>query len=217
MWTLAQARQRVTARVGEESTVFWSIEDRHNAINDAQRFIAAVTKGVPLTVTGTVEASKPYLEVNGNIVGMHGSAGRVVNGPALTMQAIDVADLTFPAWRTYTGNPRWVILDTGNSRAYVAPAPKQQTEVEVVVAVTPAELTDDNDLLFSGVKSMERYQNALVNFAVAMLLLRERFDGDAERFYQFAVNELRDAGIDPTAIPPMPPVPPAPPPAIPQE
>lgn len=214
MWTLAQARERVTARVGEVSTDFWSNTDRNNAINDAQRFIAAVTKGVPLTVTGSVSTTSPYLSVNGNIVGMHGSGGRIVNGDALNIQPITVADLMFPGWRAYEGTPKWVILDTGASKAYISPIPNTATDVEIVVSVTPEELTDDNEELFDGIDAMERYQNALVNYAVAMLLLRERFDGDAERFYQFAVQELRDAGVDPTTVPPMPGPAPAP---MPQE
>ena len=208
MWTLTEARERVTKRVGEESTVFWDQDDRTNAINDAQRFISAITQGVPLSVTGSVSSTTPYLSITGNIVGMHGSAGRIADGDSLVMIPIDQADLSFPGWRTYSGTPKWVILDTGNARAYVSPVPSSATSIEVIVAVTPAELSEDSDELFSGVDSMERYQNAVVNFAVAMLLLKERFDGDAERFYQFAVNELRELGIDPRTVPRLAPPPP---------
>lgn len=203
MWTLATARDRVSSRVGEDSPVFWSETDRNDAINDAQRFIAAVTNGVPLTTAGTVDESAPYLEVAGSIAGMHGSAGRIAGGAALSMVRIDVADMHFPGWRTYAGSPRWVIVDTGTSRAYLAPVPTSPTSVEVTVSVIPDDLTSDSETLFGGIESMSKYLGALVNYAAAMLLLRERFDGDAERFYQFAVQELVQAGVDPARVPPL--------------
>lgn len=203
MWTLAEARSRVTARVGENSTVFWSQRDRDDAINDAVRFIAAATQGVPLTVQGQVSASQPYLEIDANIVGMHGSAGEIVGGPALTMVPIDAADAIFPGWRTFKGRPRWVIIDQRNNRAYFTPVPEEPTTVSATVAVVPREVYDDEVELFFGNPAMEKYLGALVNYAVAMLLLKERFDGDAERFYNLARNELVDVGVDPGRIPQM--------------
>lgn len=207
MWTLAEARDRVTARVGEASPTFWSVEDRNHAINDAVRFIAAVTHGVPLTVTGSVDTNTPYLEITGNMVGTYGSAGEIVGGAALTVVPIDEADRKFPGWRTFTGRPRWIMLDTRTQRAYVSPVPQTPTTVRITVAVVPSELEDDSAELFFGNPSMEKYLGALVNYAVAILLLKERFDGEAERFYGFAVNELRDVGINPSRIPALPPPP----------
>lgn len=201
MWTLAEARSRVTARAGEASTQFWTEEDRNDAINDAVRFISAVTNGVPRTETGAISSTTPYLSITGNITGVHGSAGNIVGGAALTVVPIDVADRKFPGWRTFAGTPRWVVLDTRTNRAYLTPVPADSTNVTVTVAVTPGPITAGE--LFFGNDSMEKYLGALVNYAVAMLLLKERFDGDAERFYQFAVNELREVGVDPSRIPPM--------------
>lgn len=201
MWTLSEARASLTTRIGEESTVFWSTADRTAAINDAQRFIASLTKGVPLVVSGSISTASPSLTVSGNIVGMHGSAGRITDGAALSMVPIDAANAGFPAWRTYVGTPKWAVVDVAESKVYFAPIPSTSTAVEVTLAVSPAELVDDNDELFSGQASMDKYLGALINYAAAMLLLRERFDGDAERFYQFALQELQMLGIDPNVVP----------------
>jgi hypothetical protein len=55
--------------------------------------------------------------------------------------------------------------------------------------------------VFNGEEVMEKYQGALLNFSAAMLLLKERYDGDAERFWQFAMQEMQMLGIDPAKIP----------------
>lgn len=205
MWTLATAIERVSSRVGEDSTVFWTAKDRVDAINDAQRFIASVTQGVPSTVSGLVSVATPFLPLAGSVAGMHGSAGRIAGGASLSMVRSDVADLTFPAWRSYVGTPKWVIVDMADSRAYLAPVPQDPIQVEVTIATIPDDFTlgDDTAPLFNGSPHMRKFLGAFVNYAAAMLLLRERFDGDAERFYQLALNDLREAGIDVKAVPPL--------------
>lgn len=207
MWTLAQALSHVSSRVGEASVTFWSKSDRVQAVNDAQRFIAAVTNGVPLTTTGTVSVVAPYLEIAGNITGTHGSSGLVDNQVALNVVRSDVADRVAPGWRvaaSHGGPPRWVVLDMATNRAYLTPLPNDNVPVSVTVAVIPPDLEMDSDALFAGATSMSKYLGALTNYAAAMLLLRERFDGDAERFFQLAMQELKEVGVDPTAIPPLP-------------
>jgi hypothetical protein len=76
--------------------------------------------------------------------------------------------------------------------------------VVVNVSVLPDDLVGDGNPLFGGVQVMEKYQGALLNIAISLLLLKERYDGDAERFYQFAVQELQTVGVDPASIPPLP-------------
>ena len=201
MWTLSDARDRLGGRLGEVSTTFWSVGDRNDAINDAQRFIAALTRGVPHTWTGTVNAATPYVDLPGKVIGMHGSAGRIANGAALSMVPINEADAGFPNWRTYAGTPKWVVVDLSDRRAYITPIPATDTDIEVVTSILPDSATSDATELFSGVPIMEKYLGGLLNLAASFCLLRERYDGDAERFYQFATQELQAVGIDPTTIP----------------
>lgn len=203
MWTLLEAKERLADRVGEATTVttFWSDAERTDAINEAVRFIAAVTNGVPLTTTGEINSDTPYLDIAGNVTGMHGSVGRVTDGAALNIVPITVADVTFPNWRTTLGTPRWVVLDTANSRAYLVPQPFQNTEIEVTVSVIPDEVSNEAHLLFNGNASMVKYLGAMLNVAASKLLLKERFDGEAERFFQSAIAELQSVGVDPTSIP----------------
>lgn len=201
MWTLAQARSRLTGRLGEVSTAFWSNQDRNDAINDAQRLVSAVTLGVPLTTTGTVNSTTPSVDIEGSVVGAYGTAGRITGGSALSTIPISQADANFPGWRTYSGTPKWVVVDLGLSKAYLVPTPTSDTSVEVTVSVIPNDLTSDSDKLFLGVAAMERYLGALLNFAAFYCLLRERYDGDAERFFQLATQELQAVGADPRSIP----------------
>ena len=203
MWTLGEARERLTGRVGEASTDFWTEQDRNDAINDAQRFISSVTHGVPVELTGDVDSTSPYLEVPYNLAGAYGFTGTVGSRAVITIPA-GIVDTIDPNLRNRVGPARWAVVDTSLSRVWVAPAPTTPTPARILVAVTPAALSSDADLLFMGNSSMSKYLGALINYAAAMLLLRERFDGDAERFYQIAVQELGSLGIDPSTIPPMP-------------
>jgi hypothetical protein len=109
-----------------------------------------------------------------------------------------------PGWSVRVGVPRWVLVEPSEDRVYFSPTPAADVAVSARVAVLPAELTDDTDVVFNGEEVMEKYQGALLNFAAAMLLLKERYDGDSERFWQFAVQEMQMLGIDPAKIPKSP-------------
>ena len=203
MWTLSQARARLGNRLAEASTVFWPNTERDDALNEAQRFIAAVTKGVPLTLSGSVDVITPFLTVSGKLLGEYAAAGRVDGGRALSFIPIEAADKIFPDWVNITGDPRWIIAAPHESRVYLSPVPALPTPVTVNVSVLPADLAGDTDELFAGVPVMEKFQGALLNIAASLLLLKERYDGDAERFYQFGVQEIQALGIDPASIPSM--------------
>jgi hypothetical protein len=204
MWNLSQARTHLGNRLAEESEVFWPATERDAAINEAQRFIAAVTKGVPLTLSGPVDSTTPYLTVSGKLLGEYPAAGRILGGAALRYANQRVADSVFPGWATAIGAPRWVIPAPHESRVYLAPSPITPMAVSVHVSVLPDDLAGDSDQLFGGELVMEKYQGALLNIAASLLLLKERYDGDAERFYQFAVQEMQAVGLDPASIPPLP-------------
>lgn len=202
MRTLGEARSELTARLGELSTDFWTEGNRNDAVNDAQRFVASITRGVPTQVTGMVSAGVRYLSVPHAIAGAYATSG-VVGEKSVTVVPISVADAVAPAWRNMVGQPRWVVVDTTESRVWVSPAPTIPTNAVLVVAVVPPDLLTDSDPLFLGNSSMDKYLGVVTNYAAAMCLLRERFDGDAERFYQLAVQELGALGADPSVIPPL--------------
>lgn len=199
MWTLTEARDRLGDRLAEASTVFWDVGVRNDAINEAVRFIAAVTKGVPTTITGNVDTTTPFVAVANAVAGDYATAGYVDGGEALRFVPITSADIIFPGWRTYAGTPRWAIVDS--EAIYLSPVPSTSTAVTVKVAVIPDEVIVDSDELFLGEAVMEKYLGPMLNVAAALCLLRERYDGDAERFYQFAITQLQAIGTDPARIP----------------
>jgi hypothetical protein len=141
----------------------------------------------------------------GKLVGEYVSAGWVVGGgtQALNNIRVDQANMAFPEWAQAVGTPRWAILIPDEQRVYISPTPVTPIEVSVKVSVLPDDLTDTTDELFNGEPIMEKYQGALLNIAAALLLLKERYDGDAERFYQFAIQEMQSLGVNPTEIPPL--------------
>lgn len=202
MWTLAQARERLGRRLAEVSTTFWDNTERNNAVNDAMRLIASLTRGIPEVVTGDVNTTTNYVTYTGTPVGEYVTAG-VADGSAMSVVPMNIANAMYPEWRTAVGDPRWALVDTRESRVYIAPVPSTSVEVTVTVAVLPPELTVDNEPLFLGQASMERYQTALLNMAAAYCLLRERYDGDAERFWQFGIQELQMLGVEPNTVPPL--------------
>ena len=204
MWDLATTRTRLGERLAEASTVFWGDTERDDAINDAQRFIAAVTRGVPTTLTGTVSQATPYLTSPAKLLGDYISAGRVDSGGALSFTPLEVVDRAYPGWRSAVGSPRWVIVAPQEDRVYLAPTTVAGDAVTVFVSILPPDLALDSDPLFAGEPVMEKYQSALLNMAAFYLLLKERYDQDAERFYQFAFQELQNLGVSPAEIPPMP-------------
>lgn len=206
MWNLSQIRTRVQERLAEESNVFWSVAERDSAVNEAQRFISSVTKGVPSFASDFVSTAAPYVSFTGKLVGEYATAGWVVDGGvrALNNVRVDQANITFPEWTQAVGTPRWAIIVPDEQRVYVSPTPAVPVEVSIKVSVLPNDLVDPTDELFNGEPVMEKYQGAVLNIAAALLLLKERYDGDAERFYQFAIQEMQAIGVSPADIPPLP-------------
>lgn len=203
MWSLSEARDKLADRLGEDSTVFWSADDRDSYINEAQRWIAAITRGVTSQVSGTVSTSSPTVTLPAKTISGSASMGYVDGGRTLAIIDVEQANLVSPNWRTQRGSPLWVILDTVAGEARITPLPTSSKTVYLTVAILPSDVSTGSDELFNGVDVMEKYQGALINIAASIALLKERYDGDAERFYQFAVQELQQMGINPQQIPPF--------------
>ena len=199
MATLAEVRGMVTTRLAEESGVFWTIAARNMAINEAQRFIATVTKGVEVTLPAVGrEADFPSYALAGirNSYGVYND----IRFPAIT---IDEANMIDPRWQRYNAPPRWMVVDERGHKAYIAPRPSPAVEWEAKLRVIPPSTTIESDQLFLGDVGMNKFLSPLVNLACAYLLLQERFDGDAERFYQFAIQDLLQLGVDLPTVPPL--------------
>jgi hypothetical protein len=204
MWTLTEAKQRLSDRLGETSNVFWSEASRTAYINDAQRLIASVTRGIPSTVTGAVSPSSRSLTLPTRLLNAHPVAGSIVNGDTLNIVAIQLANATTPDWRTRTGTkPLWFVVDLANRLAYVYPTPTSSTNVSLTVAVLPTPLADASPSaqVFNGSPLMEKYQNPLLHLAACYALLKERYDQDAERYFQFFIQEMQSLGISPSDVP----------------
>ena len=206
MWTLSEVRQKLTQRLAEEANVFWTAAERDSAINEAQRFIAAITNGVSTVVSGVIDKNFPYLTAPGKLLNMYEIAGWVAGPKLEALRAIPVAsaNLIDPGWVNRRGRPRWLLVNPAEKRLYFSPSPHDPIEVSARVSVLPDDMEDDSDPLFNGEQVMQKYQGALLNVAAALLLLKERYDGDAERFYAFAVNELTSLGVEPARIPERP-------------
>jgi len=201
VWSLSDVRAALSDRLGETSIEFWSDEDRIRYLNEAQRFVAAVTRGVPSQVSGSVETSSPTLTLPDKLVNAAAAMGYVDGGRALSVVDIETANMLSPNWRTLVGSPLWIILDVSGDTARVSPVPTSATTVYLSVSVLPDDLASDSDELFNGVDAMEKYQGVVLNIAAALALLKERYDGDAERFYQFAMQEMGALGVKPDDIP----------------
>lgn len=213
MWTLSEIRTRLSDRLAETGTNFWSNDERDRYINEAQRWVAAITKGFTGTVTGTVSSavgggggggSDRFLSIGTKVLGAHDNAGYLDSGDALPLVPIEVANVMWPGWRTAIGIPRHIIMDLQEKRVYVAPADATPRGVTIRVSVLPDDLVNDGDYLFANEPTMERYQGAALNYAACLALLKERYDGDAERFFQLAIADLQAQGIDPKDIPDKP-------------
>lgn len=228
--TLDSVRLRLTDRLAEESTVFWSEESRVQAINDAQRIVSAVTHGVPEKVLGDIGGATRVLAVQGRPVGEDAATGVVLGDDpqgarvgsarvgtslvgllgvfvkhAIVAVRRDVADALNPHWWGVSNlEPRWMIVDEAYKQVHFTPVPRTPVGVEVEVRVLPQEVTQDNDLLFNGVDFMDKYLQVVILYAAAILLLRERYEGDAERFYGLAMAELQRLGHASGDLPPLP-------------
>ena len=203
MWTLEEARNRLSDRLSESSPVFWSPEQRRDYINDAQRLIAVITRGVEHTITHTVSRNDPIIPLPNEVVNSTPAAAWT-DDRALAVVTLTVANMHNPNWRSVVAaSPLWVVPHFAEKEAYVTPRPKRDVEVTMVASVYPDPVEDDADLLFNGQDSMQRYLSAFLNIAAAYALMKERYDGDAERYYQMGAQELAQMGISPEAIPPF--------------
>lgn len=203
MWTLSEIRSKLSDRLGESSTTFWSDDERTDFINEGQRFVASLTRGIPSTVSGAVETSSPTLTLPGRTISGSATMGAIDGGRVLPVITVEQANMVSPNWRALVGRPIWFILDLVNAEARVSPVPSTSTNVSLTVSILPTNLSGDSDELFDGVDAMEQYQGVVLNIAASLALLKERYDGDAERFYQFAVQELQQLGVNPQDIPPF--------------
>lgn len=228
--TLDVVRDRLTDRLAEESTVFWSNASRTAAINDAQRMVSAVTRGVPERVVGAIGGGNRTLPFSGRPVAQDAATGVVLGtvgnlpivGSAVVGSAIlggqavsvgrtlvavrrDVADALSPYWWGISGMmPRWMVIDEASKELRFTPVPTILVDVDVNVRVLPDELVQDGDWLFNGVDFMDKYLETVILYAAAILFLRERYEGDAERFYNLAMVEMQRLGHAAGELPPLP-------------
>lgn len=224
MWTLQQTKLKLQDRLAETGTSFWS--DLDSYINEAQRYISALTEGVPYEITATIDNSNFTITLPEKFLGTFDDGFYTSTNRSLKPIPHAVVQSKFPNWRQVRGNPRWIAFDVEAKKAYVFPI----AGVDVIlvdensnpltdlgtllhdndpytvtgqVAVLPNDLSSSTDELFNGQDIMEKYQGAVVNYAAVLALLKERYDGDAERFYQFFVQELQSLGVAPERIPGM--------------
>jgi hypothetical protein len=148
-----------------------------------------------------VNTASPTLTLPSRLLNGAAAMGYVDGGRTLSVVDIETANMLSPNWRSQSGSPLWIILDVTGGEARVSPVPTTDTTVYLSVSVLPAEMTTGSDELFSGVDAMEKYQGVVINIAAALALLKERYDGDAERFYQFGIQELQQLGVKPDDIP----------------
>lgn len=198
MNTLGRILERVSDRLAETSEVFWTAGSRTDAVNDAQRFISTLTKGVEVSHPIVGQAlSFPHA-----VAGIRNSYGEL-NGRRLPGVIVDEANLIDPDWITYIGPARWMVVDDRANVVYLTPLPDPTTSWTAKLRVVPPDLINESDEIFLGEPSMIKFLGPVINLACAYLLLQERFDGDAERFYQFALQELVQLGVDSPSIPPL--------------
>jgi len=163
--------------------------------------VAAITRGIHSEVSGTVSTSSRTLTLPAKFLNGSAAMGYVDGGRALSVVDIETANRISPNWRTLVGGPLWIVLDVMGDSAYVTPAPQSSKTVYLTVSVLPTDMSADSDEVFDGADSMEKYQGTVINFAATLALLKERYDGDAERFYQFGMQELTSLGVKPDDIP----------------
>lgn len=202
MITLGEARTRVTERLAETSGVFWTDTNRNRAINDAVRLVATVTKGVDETFTPDLNETHVDFGTSTltgvNFIKTHYGAYSL---PAVSADEVSVVNRR--ARGSVGLSPRWLVVDERNNEAFLHPTPASPLPWSVDAHVLPGIVTTDSDPLFLGKPNMDKFINPTILLACAYLLLQERFDGDAERFYQMALQELTMLGVDSTSIPPL--------------
>lgn len=202
MITLGEARTRVTERLAETSGVFWSDTARNRAVNDAVRLVATVTKGVEDTFTPEMgETSVDF--GSSTLTGVNFVTAKYGAYSLPAVSADEVSLINRCAKGSVGLSPRWLVVDERSNEAFLHPTPASALPWSVDAHVLPGIVTVDSDPLFLGKPIMDKYITPTVLLACAYLLLQERFDGDAERFYQLALQELTMLGVDATTIPPL--------------
>jgi hypothetical protein len=99
--------------------------------------------------------------------------------------------------------PMWVVPHFTAKEAYVSPRPRNSMNVTLVVSVLPTSVAAGSDRLFNNQDMMAKYLNAFLNLSASYALLKERYDQDAERFYNLAMQELMQLGVVPEDVPPF--------------
>lgn len=199
MITLGEARERVTEKLAEVSSVFWTEPARNRAINDAARMVAVTTKGViqdfPTSGVQVQFGSAPLAGVN--LIN--------VTYDTVKLPAVSIEEATMTNRNTLKSGlrPRWLLVDERAGVGVLHPLPSVVKPWTVTANVIPPQVNQDTQELFLGSAYMDRYITPTILLACAYLLLQERFDGDAERFYQMALQELTVLGVDATTFPPL--------------
>ena len=225
MWTLADIREGLANRLAEAQTeiTFWGTEERDFAINEAQRWVASITKGVPHTFEWLInvgDSSFFNIPDGYTVIGEASSSGseeysgQVPDGRALTYIPWNSLEQVWSGWRRFRGDPRWLTIEYSRNRLWLVPRPYDPLpnfplRYLVSIAVLPADLEDESDVLFrpsaddESIGYMQKYQGVVLNYATGLALLKERIDGEAERYINLAVNELQVLGVLPANFPPI--------------
>lgn len=196
-------RSALRDRLAEEGQEFWTDSSLLRYVNLAQTFIASVTRGVDAEVVAPVGGGTSSFSLPARTLSAHLLSGYDLESLE-AMGTISVADanLISPSWRRMVGvRPKWFILDLPNREAHVSPIPWRERDVSLRVSVLPEPVAASGDELYNSQDVMDKYFNVTVNMAAVYAFLRERFDGDAERFYSLVYRELQDLGINPASIP----------------
>lgn len=201
MWTLSQLRQQLTYRLAETSGVFWEPAERDAYLNEAQRFVAAITRGVPSQIMGEVTSAVPYLLLPDKFV-EEGSAGVYVErGNALTTIPRRMLDIIDPGWRNLYGTPRWALFDTQSDQLRIIPIPNKRIHVVGNITVLPDDMEQGSDPAFNGEAAMEKYLSPMVTLAAAYAILKERYGEDVNLFYGIFREEMMALGVKPDEVP----------------
>jgi hypothetical protein len=202
MWTLSQAIDSVADRLASTQDVFFDKLDLYVYL--AVTTISKLTKGVKAEVTGTITNLSPTIDVAPLGVPVLGSDAEgilVDNTWSVSYAPLEVMKMMQRDYAQISGFPRWFTYEPRERRLRFVPAPIVSMPVQGSIPIVPARLTaptDNAELIFGGNPDMAIYLNAMVNFACHLALLKERYDGDAERFLQLFITELQMLGVNPS-------------------
>ena len=208
MWTLADTLDRLGDRLSELDVNYWSISQRKYYINESQRWLSALTRGVQIRIRQDVHhlaAFKIAIPDNFKVIGEAVNTGSITSGVGRErgLNFVSIRELSeeWPNWRQARGIPKWLAIDYVDNTIQVIPLPESTNQVEVNIAVIPPDLVADNDRLFRNIGYMEQYQGVVLNYAFVLALLKQRYDDDSARVYGFVTNELHSLGVNPLDIP----------------